>query len=662
MTIPKITPYSGGVANPDGSQTQTEFTQNMFDQLSYEAELSTELNNTVDGINDTSIQVDVDATSAAQSAAAAEAAVSGLNYQGLWPDTGGNADKGDTYQTQVGGISTGQYFTALQNTTVDPVGDDVNWREVVSNQSLGGLTDYQAASVVGMISGTTTGGSTVNLIENQRWSVSGENGEVVFYEIVEGSGDIDIGSGLFASVVKTHAESLIVPELTRNGVTDDFPASDPLAEALRRNYKYTLRYPTNVETNHLLPITIYFKGGRYFTDYDPRSLKPIRANTFYVDPVQGSDANPGSEASPFATLHHALSQSGDNEIILKSGDYYYNQGWRGEDPARGVSVVCPDGVATLNNEAYPREWTEDPAVQGVYVADTVALGEDLSAVSANIRFIVKDRASDTARGFQLQQKTVGQIDGGEVGFVIGGTSTRVRLPANENPNIKLKISYALANVLVQSNTLQADVIYLENITTLYGAPNSARFDTSNELSKVVLINCDFNNGHVDDTLEINGTGLSVLYRTKASGAYKDGFNYQLNFAVSGSTKHDIVEIECSSRRNGVELTGTNNGSTIHGTCNIIRLNCDHSYNQNRNVHDVGVSRSFNVGCRAEGSETFMSGFESGLSNGVEQSQMWLVGCKSDKTRVELNSVLYQSDDTVEYELTNGGGQVLEYNP
>ena len=135
MTIPKITPYTGGVANPDGSQTQTEFTQNMFDQLSYEANLSTELNNTVDGINDTAIQVDADAISASQSASAAEAAVSGLDYQGLWPDTGGNANKGETYQTQTGGAPSGQYFTALQNTTVTPVGDNVNWRSVVSFSS-----------------------------------------------------------------------------------------------------------------------------------------------------------------------------------------------------------------------------------------------------------------------------------------------------------------------------------------------------------------------------------------------------------------------------------------------------------------------------------------------------------------------------------------------
>ncbi|AUR92880.1 pectin lyase fold/virulence factor [Vibrio phage 1.178.O._10N.286.45.E12] len=68
-------------------------------------------------------------------------------YRGLWPDTGGSADKGDTYQTQVGGTPTGQYFTALQNTTADPVGDDVNWRVVISIDSLSQYTDivYKAS-------------------------------------------------------------------------------------------------------------------------------------------------------------------------------------------------------------------------------------------------------------------------------------------------------------------------------------------------------------------------------------------------------------------------------------------------------------------------------------------------------------------------------------
>lgn len=63
-----------------------------------------------------------------QSAINAEAAASMAGYQGLWPDSGGSAEKGETWQTQVGGTPTGQYFTALQNTTVVPANDNVNWK------------------------------------------------------------------------------------------------------------------------------------------------------------------------------------------------------------------------------------------------------------------------------------------------------------------------------------------------------------------------------------------------------------------------------------------------------------------------------------------------------------------------------------------------------
>lgn len=141
MTIPKLTPYTGQVANPDGSQTQTEFTQNMFDQLSYEAQLATELDATIDGMNNAVDEVEASATSAENSANAAEAAASTAGYQGLWPDTGGSALKGEIWQTQVGGTPTGEYYTALQDTTVNPVGDNVNWK-IQNDLNTGNLSDY----------------------------------------------------------------------------------------------------------------------------------------------------------------------------------------------------------------------------------------------------------------------------------------------------------------------------------------------------------------------------------------------------------------------------------------------------------------------------------------------------------------------------------------
>lgn len=141
MTIPKLTPYTGQVANPDGSQTQTEFTQNMFDQLSYEAQLATELDATIDGMNNAVDEVEANAVSAQNSANAAEAAAASAGYQGLWPDTGGSALKGEIWQTQVVGTPTGEYYTALQNTSVDPVGDNVNWK-VQNDLNTGNLSDY----------------------------------------------------------------------------------------------------------------------------------------------------------------------------------------------------------------------------------------------------------------------------------------------------------------------------------------------------------------------------------------------------------------------------------------------------------------------------------------------------------------------------------------
>ncbi|QGZ13277.1 tail fiber protein [Vibrio phage NF] len=72
-------------------------------------------------------------------------------YKGLWPDTGGSALKGETWQTQVGGIPTGEYYIALQNTSIDPIGDNVNWREDVTfNYLLSKLVvDYELTVTVG---------------------------------------------------------------------------------------------------------------------------------------------------------------------------------------------------------------------------------------------------------------------------------------------------------------------------------------------------------------------------------------------------------------------------------------------------------------------------------------------------------------------------------
>lgn len=67
----------------------------------------------------------------------------GKGYKGLWPEAGGSATKGETWQTQVDGVPTGEYFTALQNTSINPVSDNVNWSAINLASSISGLMEMR---------------------------------------------------------------------------------------------------------------------------------------------------------------------------------------------------------------------------------------------------------------------------------------------------------------------------------------------------------------------------------------------------------------------------------------------------------------------------------------------------------------------------------------
>lgn len=180
MTIPNVSPYTGNKPTP--GQPQPEFNQNMSDELDYFNSLPSELNPAIDAINNTAIQVTSDSESAAASATAAETAAQSSGYAGLWPDTGGSALKGETWQTQAGGVPTGFYFLALQDTSVDPVGDNENWRETsdITPSSVPDYTDivFKAfggnSAIENMIAGRIDGNVTIKHLAGNIYSTQGD--------------------------------------------------------------------------------------------------------------------------------------------------------------------------------------------------------------------------------------------------------------------------------------------------------------------------------------------------------------------------------------------------------------------------------------------------------------------------------------------------------
>ncbi|HHC6851684.1 TPA: phage tail protein [Vibrio parahaemolyticus] len=467
-------------------------------------------------------------------------------------------------------------------------------------------------------------------------------------------------------------DSVFKGEANRNKLSEA-PKEKLLSLILRRNLKYLIEYH---DWSHKLPINIFFKGGKYFTDFNILSLKPKRDVVIFVDCIDGDDNNNGlSIDSPLKNLSVALKKQGNLEIrLIRGGKYYYKNGWKGVDPARGISVICTQGIANLSNEAMPRTWEKDAENEGIWNTTSVANGENLHELEAekSIRFIAKTReaSSGSTEGYQLPIIGINEMKAGKVGVTVGVDNTAIRLPNNENPNDNalFGILYAKENVVIHCNDGNDEIVYLEGIQANYSL-NLAPIDisTSSDNSLVLLNRCISTNSRANNGFSILANGLVVNYRCIATGCYKDGFNYHVNSPVSNSNELSVVEIECNSRNNGYEPNGlSHNGSTFHSTIKGIRLNCDHSYNRNRNVHDVGgLCQSFNVGLKAFGSWSDMAGIQAGVDDGSDMIKMWLVGCETDRLVIGAGGdkhQVYMSDDTVASSVVNLGGEISEYYP
>lgn len=184
-------------------------------------------------------------------------------YQGLWPDTGGSALKGDTYQTQVGGIPTGQYFTALQDTSVDPIGDDVNWRLInsattISTKTRESAQDFIDSFALKIFQSPTDSGlteiqtRTVNANEVYEVRKTSDDSLATIFsdtdgttEVVQnGTDNVSGGDGVVAFYISDGDYYITVSSLHRNFITENYSIDtsiwgDRYVGTFARGFTYT---------------------------------------------------------------------------------------------------------------------------------------------------------------------------------------------------------------------------------------------------------------------------------------------------------------------------------------------------------------------------------------------------------------------------------------
>lgn len=433
--------------------------------------------------------------------------------------------------------------------------------------------------------------------------------------------------------------------------------------------KETISLPTEFQSvNFDIPINVYRIGGKYLTDFDPRTHRTVRTTKYYVDPVLGVDTNDGlTMTTAFKSVKKAISMGGDIEIECFPGKYYYVDGPQGEVPNAGFNMVCTQGIAEFSNEALPRLWTEHPDYPGMFTTPSVVLGEDWYAERNNLRFFIRAErgsAQYTSGGRRIPAHTASDvlIKGGAIAVNIAEEVTTIRLPNNVDPNAhkEFVVMYATPNIVVDFNGAPATHnVYMENLRFGYGAPYSAIFRNDRADCSIVLVNCESGGGHSDDGIGFYCNGTIINWGGKVEGSYIDGFNYHVAPA-SGLTNLHILEVDCQSRWNGKDPGGTNNGSTIHEQLKILRLNCDHSYNQDRNVHDVGNSYSLNIALKSRGGQDYTQpNVMFGRDGQSDTTVGWMIGCDVGAIKVATNATLYL-DSTTCYGGLVDDGTVINY--
>jgi hypothetical protein len=405
------------------------------------------------------------------------------------------------------------------------------------------------------------------------------------------------------------------------------------------------------------PVNVYRSGSgaesTFSTDYDPAAARAgweaayPGYTTWYVDVATGNNNNDGtSAATPVRSIDLAMKLGQDTgaafKVIVGSGtkaapkQYKYsasqarsgqatnNATWRDSWNSVVVTVPCmvvPDtaggrfdnlnlgGGITFAATADPSIYT---AVNGTNLVDFSARSRlGAGRPLAPLMLAPADPAApwpeinaEVARLSALNDGTGDNYALGVYWRDVAGAKTYVRLWDGRNPTTALNATLFGADTANCANTLRpagAHRYYFEGGNFLAG--KTAAIDcraASGFRARLECVDCTFVGGTTAGVLMTDGVSTtadgvdSIMVRCEASGGSLDGFNYH---SVNRS-----VEIDCEAYWNGRDLAGSegvaNNGTTQHEAGAALRINGRYLYSQDRSVHDVGTSKSWNLGCTA----------------------------------------------------------------
>jgi hypothetical protein len=367
----------------------------------------------------------------------------------------------------------------------------------------------------------------------------------------------------------TAASSCIYPSLvTPNAVFNDFDFD-------------VLSTPTGYETT---------------ADYsDP--VTPT--STYYVASATGSDLNPGTEISPFATIKKAwdlLDTDMEDGTIYANGEFFHGEvaqdDGRTPDNNTEFAIIGWSGRAELINGYKPSDLTWSVVGSGAY---------DTTLTEAATHNVIDKTNLDS---FSMPTPLRAGSSVADVqslgGWYLTGTTLTIKLFDSRAPDSD---TYVLADLTTSPDEIinfRSSELYLKDIDVWGFTWSNATISSVTNMPTYIIDSSTFGyTNAADDALALAGQYTAGACVRSVTCAYPgaDGFNYNL--------VGDFLEEDCTSYNAGWLgiLDAANQASTAHNDAIIIRVGGEYTLSGGQNIADTTDTYTWQIGSRIHSSRS-----------------------------------------------------------
>lgn len=305
---------------------------------------------------------------------------------------------------------------------------------------------------------------------------------------------------------------------------------------------------------------------------------------YYVDGVNGSDGNAGT--SPGAALKNiftALAKTDINGLAIAAGTYDFNQAFVSPSQRinRNMTITSYGGPVYMGVLPAPT-FAQDATYTNVYEGST-STAQVLNMFDKTI----KGPFGEPLRYYQAS--SIAECAQTAFSFFYASSVVYVNLPGFSASEINNKVMFGANSA---ATLLGTDVQIFVDSVNFIGTVQVNNV-TSLGVSKFYAIRCGFFGGKAGSAgVNMDGLTESGLLNCKVMYSLGDGFSYKRTNSVNTHAfEQDVFSAFCGT--NIVE-TGTNQNSTAHDTCQILRIRGVYIYAQTQNIADITAVKSINM--------------------------------------------------------------------